>query len=1176
MTEYTVDDFNRHVFLLNIYLSTHILLMAYQLEGLRKDVFYDRYALKDENGHRVEDTPEEMWHRVAKSIAAVETTVEKKREWEEKFYSVLEGFQFVPGGRILTGAGSGVELTFYNCYVIPSPEDSRAGIFESVRTMVEIMSRGGGVGVNLSSLRPRGEYVRGVNGTASGAVSFGGLYSFATGLIIQGGSRRGALMLMLNDDHPDVEEFITVKRTMGQITNANLSVCVSDRFMEAVENDGDWDLKWNGKVYRTIKARHLWHLICESAHASGEPGMVFMERINKESNSWYFENLISVNPCVTGDTRVATTVGLRTIQQLYESQQQVAVQLDSRLSEQTSSTVTQVVQTGVKDIYRLRTEEGYTLRLTADHRVRTERGWIEAQQLQKGERLLLQNRGGAFGAVGDQEYGHLLGWYVGDGHYNVSKDAVVFSFFGQEKKELASVFAASVNRVVAAANGASTMNTSTTSVGVGVVDVADRDEARVTSGVSTSADSAAKLAVPAPVWEGTQAMQRGFLQALFTADGHVAGSTEKGVSVRLSSISTTLLEEVQQLLLNFGITSRVYENRREAQTRLMPNGKGGMAAYECNAQHDLVISKAALPVFAEQIGFITSAKQEKLQSLLSQYVRGPYQQEFIATFEALESQGQEMVYDLTEPVSHSFSANGLVVHNCGEQPLPAWGVCNLGAVNLAAFVDEATGQLDREGLGRAVRIAMRFLDNVVDGTPYFYKENEEAQMKIRRTGLGTMGLADALIKAKVRYGSDEGVAWAEEVYAIIRDEAYRASVDISREKGPFPVFDREKYLQGRFIQQLPKDIQEGIAKHGIRQGVLLTQAPTGTTSILSGVSSGIEPVYDFAFKRKDRLGEHLVYHPLYEKWKNANPDAKEAPAYFVTAKTLTPLEHVKMQAVAQKYTDASISKTVNAPNDHTIEAVEELYMKAYKLGCKGVTYYRDGSRDVSVLNSIDDKGKETVSGKKQEQGQPNMMAPTPRPRPEVVAGATYKIKTGYGTMFVTINHDEEGRPFEVFATIGKAGGFFAAKSEAICRLVSLALRSGIPAETVIDQIKGIRGPMPSWGKNGQILSIPDAIGQVLTSHVTSSQGQLNLQFAEQSQQLQSAAQQRLQQQTHTETVQVTQSVAPDGVEQTTVKASSIDSIADMGVAPQCPKCSNVLAMAEGCMNCYACGYSKCS
>jgi len=776
----------------------------YQLEGLAKDVFFDRYALKDATGQRIENTPEEMWHRVAKAIAGVEKTETKQREWEEKFYNVLNNFDFIPGGRILSGAGSGVPLTLYNCFVIPSPDDSRGGILDSVKLMIEIMSRGGGVGVNLSSVRPRGAYVKGVNGTASGAVSFGALYSFATGLIIQGGSRRGALMLMLDVDHPDVMEFITVKRTMGQITNANLSVCVSDAFMEAVKKDADWNLQWKGKVFKTVKAKEIWDLICESAWASGEPGLMFKERYNKESNSWYFEDIIATNPC-------------------------------------------------------------------------------------------------------------------------------------------------------------------------------------------------------------------------------------------------------------------------------------------------------------------------------------------------------------------------------GEQGLPAWGVCNLGSINVANFVKE-DGTFDYDRLGKVARITMRFLDNVVDSTEYFFPENEAAQRRIRRTGLGTMGLADALIKMKIRYGSPESLQVVAKMHQVIRDEAYIASSDIAVEKGPFPAFEKDKYLQGAFIKRLPQAIQDLIARQGIRNGVLLTQAPTGTTSILAGVSSGIEPVYDFAFQRKDRLGVHTVYHPLFKAWKDEHKDEDEAPSYFVNAKMLSPEEHVTMQGLIQSYVDSSISKTVNAPNEHTKEQVQKLYIQAYDLGCKGVTYFRDGSRNESVLTSLADVKKDEAKAAAPATTPAQDAVISPRLRPEKVAGITYKIKTGYGTMFVTVNHDEEGKPFEVFATIGKAGGVFAEESEAICRLVSLALRARIPLNTVIEQIKGIRGPMPIFGKGGMILSIPDAIAQVLGQHIQDLESK------------QTPAQQAVEREKEVVMLKdQTEKMVEDTMATTVKKAESkyklitaSSSVANTGFSPECPECNSIMAMAEGCLTCFSCGYSKCS
>jgi ribonucleoside-diphosphate reductase alpha chain len=481
---------------------------------------------------------------------------------------------------------------------------------------------------------------------------------------------------------------------------------------------------------------------------------------------------------------------------------------------------------------------------------------------------------------------------------------------------------------------------------------------------------------------------------------------------------------------------------------------------------------------------------------------------------------------------------------------------------------------------------MRFLDNVVDSTYYFFDENKKQQKSIRRTGMGTMGLADLLIKLKVRYGSPKAIEICDEVYRFIRDEAYRMSMEISQEKGPFPMFDKEKFAQGVFIKRLPEDLQQAIHKHGIRNGVILTQAPTGTTSILANASSGIEPVYDFAFKRKDRLGEHLVYYPMYKDWMDAHPNEKQ-PDYFTTAKELTPEEHVNMQAIIQKYTDSSISKTVNAPESHTTAQVKELYMKAYDLGCKGIAYFRDNSRDISVLESLDKKGK--GEGEKKEEAAvagatavPANWRPQPKPRPEVVYGATYKVKTGYGTLFVTVNHDDQSQPFEVFATIGKAGGFFQAKSEAICRLVSLALRSNIDPATVIDQIKGIRGPMPAWTSKGQILSIPDAIAHVLEEHMKGPQAKLALKFAEDVKNEASTPAAALQETTKEPVKNLTQTdlhetVMASAVAKPAASASrSGGSIADHGMAPECPDCGGVLALQEGCLTCHGCGFSKCA
>src|SRR5258708_1569609 len=295
--------------------------MAINLDGLRQKVFLDRYALKDKDGSLLEQTPEEMWTRVSKGIAQNEKKKDRAK-WEKEFYEVMSDFKFVPGGRILSGAGTDYQVTYFNCFVIPSPKDSREGILEALKQLVEIQSRAGGVGLNLSSLRPRGARVKKVNGTSSGPVAWEGLFSYAThDGVQQGGSRRGATMIMLWGWHPDIEEFITVKQDLTKINGANLSVCISDAFMEAVKKDADWKLKypdiddpeydekWNGeldqwiamgkkiKIFKTVKARYLWDLICTAAWQSAEPGLHFMERSNKRSNTFYFERLVATNPC---------------------------------------------------------------------------------------------------------------------------------------------------------------------------------------------------------------------------------------------------------------------------------------------------------------------------------------------------------------------------------------------------------------------------------------------------------------------------------------------------------------------------------------------------------------------------------------------------------------------------------------------------------------------------------------------------------------------------------------------------------------------------------------------------------------------------------------------------------------------------------------------------------------
>lgn len=793
----------------------------------------------------VEKTPGEMWDRLAQAISSVEETAESQKLWQERFRYALDDWKLVPGGRIAAGAGASEELTLFNCYVIPSPHDSRGGIMRTLSEMTEIMARGGGVGINLSSLRPRRAIVAGVNGSSSGSVSWGGLFSYTTGLIEQGGSRRGALMLMINDWHPDLLDFITVKQSMGQVTNANLSVCVSNDFMRAVKEDLDWELvfpdtkdpeydelwdgdleKWRqrgGKVipYKTVSAREVWHTIIECAWKSAEPGVVFMEYYNQMSNSWYFNPIICTNPC-------------------------------------------------------------------------------------------------------------------------------------------------------------------------------------------------------------------------------------------------------------------------------------------------------------------------------------------------------------------------------GEQGLPAWGVCNLSAINLSKFYDEANHDVDWDELSKVTKWSVRFLDNVIDATPYHFEENEQNQKRERRVGLGTMGLAELMIKLGVRYGSAESLEFLDKLYGFIARESYLASTEIAAEKGSFPAFEADKYVQSGFMRNMIDafpEVGEAVRKRGIRNVTVITQAPTGSTGTMVGTSTGIEPYFAFEYYRQSRLGYDKQLVPIAQSWKDANP-GEELPDYYVTAMSLSAEDHIRVQAVIQRWVDSSISKTANCPNDFTVEETKRLYELAFELGCKGVTIYRDGSRDVQVLSTdkAEDKTAETTDDKTVEAGESAEIAPVLKAsavkaaeqvvdkayknRPQVLRGATYKINTPFGMAYITIN-DLNGSPGEIFLNVGKAGSDVFAMAEALGRVCSLFLRYGDHGNKVkllIKHLKGIGGSGAIGFGVNRVESIADAVAKALENHL-SLDDPLEVSGSASSQADDHAL-------AHGETVKNGGGTEAAPYEDA---SSSLESAANITSRDLCPSCGSAsLINVEGCRTCSNCGYSRCS
>lgn len=396
---------------------------------------------------------------------------------------------------------------------------------------------------------------------------------------------------------------------------------------------------------------------------------------------------------------------------------------------------------------------------------------------------------------------------------------------------------------------------------------------------------------------------------------------------------------------------------------------------------------------------------------------------------------------------------------CGEQPLLPYESCNLGSINLAKIT--SGGRIDWERLKKTVRTAVRLLNRVIDKNRYALPQIEEMTKKTRKIGLGVMGFADLLLILGIRYDSEEAVHLAEEVMEFVNLHSTLESVELAKKYGPFPAYREETMVKLVHPEAVPY-----LKEHGIRNATTTTIAPTGTISTIAGCSSGIEPVFSWEYRR-NILGKTFIdRHPLYETWLKEHP-GEPLPRYFVTAREISPEWHVRIQAAFQKWTHNAVSKTINLPHEATVEDVKKAYELAYKLGCKGITVYRDGSRQVQVIQDSKEQRKE---------GQ----------RPDVLEGKTYRVRMACGNMYVTVNlHPDTKKPFEVFATIGPSGSCGRALAEALTKTVSHALRSGVPLELIIKSLKGIKCDKPSWGNGQVIYSCPDAIARVLEGYASS-------------------------------------------------------------------------------------------
>ena len=936
---------------------------------------------------------------------------------------VILSKKFLFGGRILSNRGlhkKGVKSTYSNCYVISPPEDNIESIYECAKKLARTFSYGGGCGVDISKLAPKGAKVNNTAKETSGAVSFMDLYNLTTALIGQNG-RRGALMLSISCDHPDLEEFINIKTDLNKINKANISIRITDEFMEAVKENKPYTLSFTRNetgetVSKEVNAREIFRRACETNWDYGEPGMLFWDRIenwNLLSADPNFE-YAGTNPCLTGDTLISTVNGEIPIEQLVGQTPYVyCMDENGELAIRQASKVWKTRENA--EIVLVETRRG-CIKCTPDHLIHTRnRGWVPARQLQQGDRITGLNR-----MMKDETH---VAVGLSGGKYTSEHRFVASAFFDIEGKDIHHI------------------------------------------------------------------------------DGNTLNNTIDNLAVLDHSIHSRITNTGRKILSIRDNKGR-YLKKSEKSKRNSFNLNCGVGT--------------------------------------NWMVCGVYQLE-----ETVD------VYDMTVPGVHNFVANRMVVHNCAEEPLPAGGSCLLGSINLAEFVVD--GNFDFEDFAHVVHVAVRALNDVLDEGLELHplEEQRNSVRDWRQIGLGIFGLADALIKMELTYGSSDSIDLCKKIAKTMIQEAVFMSSKLAKDYGAYPNFNSDYITDSDFFySNITEDIKRYVCAYGLRNSQLLTIAPTGSLSNLLGVSGGIEPIFANYYARKtESLHKDEVYYKVYTPIvkeymdKNNITDDADLPGYFITARDIYWKDRIRMQAVWQDYIDASISSTVNVPNEFTVEDTMALYQYAWSRGLKGVTIFRDGCKRGAVL--VDSKS----AKKEEEKKEPELDRGDVIKVSDDCVGKKRTLHTGCGTLHCEAFFDPNtGDLLETYLSKGSSGGcnnFMIGLS----RLISLAARGGISVDKIVDQLRS-SGTCPSYAvrtatkhDTSKGSSCPVAISYALMDMYQDMQNELSAKNAIKNEE---------------------SNVTP--------KAEANDNLCEYA---KCPVCGDKLVFEGGCNTCKSCGWSKC-
>ncbi|HEV8534139.1 MAG TPA: LAGLIDADG family homing endonuclease [Candidatus Limnocylindria bacterium] len=1064
------------------------------------------------------------------------------------------------------------------CFIL-SVEDDMHSILDWFRNEGIIFKGGSGSGLNVSKIRSQKENLSG-GGFASGPVSFMRGADSVAGSIKSGGTtRRAAKMVILDADHPDLREFIWCKAKeekkawalgemgydMGlngeawhsiQFQNANNSVRVTDQFMRKAQADEDWALtaRVDGATLETVKARALLREISEAAWECGDPGMQFDTTINDWHTSPVSGRINGSNPCFPADARVHTNVGLLPIGELFErirAGEDLRVYTHSATSAEPETGVLAsrpvgVMRNGTSDIVRLRFTNGGELRCTPKHRIWTEnRGWVEAQGLTDKDEVFLNDtmtvpthakwelpvrvravarswyRGGnltyrELPARWSEGLAELTGHLMGDGDLTSMR---VEWIYGDD--DLTNGLLESHAGLLAEAfGGASRANMENGTVQLRVGSEAVR-EFFLALGVTSA--RAPQKRVPASVFLAPIEIQAAFLRGLYGADGCLS-RVEDGKENRyvgLGSASEALLKDVQKLLSAFGIRGRIYNTRDGGASGFTYTRKNGESvSYESGPAHDLRITGSDTERFADWIGFSSPRKQAELDVLLAEVTR--YQTKPTTRLVSRDFDGQAVVYNLTEPLNHSYIVEGLVVANCSEYMSIDDSACNLASLNLLRF-RHSDGEFDVDRFRTAVEVVFSAQEILVGHSDYPTEAIAANARTHRQLGLGYANLGALLMQRGLPYDSNEGRAYAAAVTALMTGAAYAQSARIAAAVGPYEAYAKNRNAHDRVMQMhrlhayrvrdelVPASLLSAARQAwddavtfgkdaGYRNAQASVLAPTGTISFMMDCdTTGVEPDIALVKYKKlvgggmlklvngsvtaalDRLGYTeseagtiTTYIEQHETIEGAPGLEAEHLAVFDCAfkpqsgeRSIHHMGHIKMMGAVQPFISGAISKTVNLPETATVEDVSEAYVEAWKHGLKAIAIYRDGSKKVQPVNTsakeANTKAPPTVVERVVE-----VTRPSRRRLADTRASLTHKFSIEGHEGYITVGLFEDNTPGELFVTMAKEGSTLSGMMDAFATSVSLLFQYGVPLSHLVEKFGHMRFEPAGWTGNPEI------------------------------------------------------------------------------------------------------------